>query len=67
MKYSKLSLHGITKIEIEDPQSAEDVNWRYVVFTDEDGDEFTIAAFPSKKNVEAIPVSFVRDLGKTGD
>ena len=64
MRNAKLSLHDIAKIEIEEQEYSENTSWRYVVFTDEDGDEFTIAAFPSKKNVEAIPVSFVRDLGE---
>ena len=62
MRNAKLSLHGITKIEIAEPESSDGTVWRYVTFIDEDGNKFTVTSFPSEQDVEAVPVSFVRDL-----
>ena len=62
MDNSKLSLHDITKIEIDEQDSVEGSEWRHITFTAEDGSDFTVVVFPSKKNVEPIPVTFTRDL-----
>ena len=62
MNNSKLSLHDIAKIEIEEAEDHEGTQWRHVVFTSSDGSVFTITAFPARPTVEVIPVSFSRKL-----
>jgi hypothetical protein len=69
MIYPKLSIHGIVKIEIEENEVLEndpvrDTAWRHVVFTDEEGNEFTVTAFAAHPSTEGVPVTFVRDLEK---
>ncbi len=70
MTGTKLDIHGVAKIEIEEKETAVTETlglttvWRHIVITDVDGDKVTITCFAARRDGEKLPVSFVRDLDK---